>query len=153
MTEYKLKSNPEKGVFRIEPGKFLGSLLTKRGMKTNPERRALARRMSVFSGFVPVGGGGDLPYQECKEAFIRLKEYLANPPLLCKPQPSTSFSLYLEVIDQAISLVLIQKQDQFQKLICLVGRVRQGPEERHQVPEKAAPLVSRQVSPVWTGSF
>jgi len=117
-------------------------------MKTNPKRR-----MSVLSGFAPVGGGGVLPYQECKEVFIRLKEYLGNPSVLCKPQPSTSFSLYLVVIDQAINSVLVQKQDQFQKLICIMGRVRQGPEERHQVPEKAAPLVPRQVSPVWTGSF
>jgi len=147
IAEYKLKPDPEKCVFEIEPGKFLGSLLTERGMKTNPERHALARRMSVLSGFAPVGGGGGLPYQECKKGFIRLKEYLANPLVMCKPQPSTSFSLCLVVIDQAISLVLVQKQDQFQKLICIVGRVRQGPEERHQVPEKAAPLVSRHVSP------
>ena len=148
IAEYKLKPDPEKCVFGIEPGKFMGSLLTEHGMETNPERC-----MYVLSGFAPVGGRGDLPYQECKEAFIRLKEYLASPPVLCKPQPSTSFSLYLVVIDQAISSVLVQKQDQFQKLIRIVGRVRQGPEERHQVPKKAAPLVSRQVSPVWTGSF
>ena len=140
-------------MFGIEPGKFLGSLLTEHGIKTNPERHALARHMSVLSGFAPVGGRGDLPYQECKEAFIRLKEYLDSPQVLCKPLPSTSFSLYLVVIDQAISSVLVQRQDQFQKLICVMGRVRQGPKERHQVPEKAAPLFSRKDSPVWTGSF
>jgi len=117
-------------------------------METNPERR-----MSVLSGFAPHGGGGGLPYQECKEAFIRLKEYLASPPILCKPQPSTSFSWYPVMIDQAISSVLVQKQDQFLKLIHMGSRVCQGPEERHQVPEKAAPLVSRQVSPVWAVSF
>ena len=98
IVECKLKPDPEKYVFGIELGKFLGSLLIEGGMETNPERR-----MSVLSGFAPVGGGGDLPYQECKEAFIRLKEYLPNPPVLCKPQPSTSFSLYLVMIDQAIS--------------------------------------------------
>jgi len=137
IVEYKLKPKPEKCVFSIEPGKFLGSLLTERGKETN-----LERRMSVLSGFAPVGGGGGLPYQECKEAFIRLKEYLAIPSVLCKPQPNTSFSLYLVVIE-AISLVLAQKQDLFQKLMRILGRVRQGPEERHQVPEKTAPLVSR----------
>jgi len=121
-------------------------------MKTNAKRYALKRRMSVLFGFAPVGGGGDLPYQEGKEAFIKLREYLANPPVLCKPQPSTTLSLYLAVIDQAISSVLVQEQDQFQKLICFVSRVWQGPGERYQVPEKAALLVSRQLSPVWTGS-
>jgi len=131
MVEYRLKPDPEKCVFGIEAGKFLGFLLTKRGMKTNPERRALTRRMCVLSGFAPVGGGGGLPYQEGKEVFIKLKEYLVSSPVLCKPQLSTPFSLYLAVIDQAISSVLVQEQDQFQKLMCLVGRVWQGPEERY----------------------
>jgi len=153
IAESKLKPDPGKCVFGLEAGKFLGFLLAERGMKTNPEERALTRRMSVLSRFAPVGGGGSLPYQECIEAFIRLKEYLASPPVLCEPQPSTSFTLYLVVMDQAISSVLFQKHDQFQKLICSVGRVRQGPEERYQVPEKTAPLVSRQISPIWTGSF
>jgi len=97
----------------------MSSLLIERGMETNPERR-----MSVLSGFAPFGGGGDLPYQECKEAFIRLKEYLASPPALYKPQPSTTFSLYLVVIDQVISSVLVRKQYQFPILIHIAGRVR-----------------------------
>jgi len=111
ITEYRLKPDPKKRVFRIEAGTFMGFLLTERGMKTNPERCALTRRVSVLSGFAPVGGGGDLPYQECKEAFIRLREYLASPPVLCKPQPSTPLILYLVVIDQAISSVLVQQKD------------------------------------------
>jgi len=63
MVEYRLKPDPKKRVFGTEVGKFLGFLLTERGMKTNQERRTLMRRMSVFSGFASVGGGGDLPYQ------------------------------------------------------------------------------------------
>jgi len=109
MAEYRLKPDPEKRVFGIEAGKFLGFLLTEHGMKTNPGRRALPRCMSVLSGFAPVGGGDDLSYQEGKEVFIKLKEYLANPPVLCKPQPSTPLSIYLAVIDLAISSVLVQE--------------------------------------------
>jgi len=130
IAEYRLKSNLEKRVSGIEAGKFLGFLLTERGVKANPERCALSWRMFVLFEFAPVGGGGSLPYQEGKKVFIKLKEYLASPPVLCKPQPSMPLSLYLVVIDQAMSSVLVQKQDQFQKLICLVGRVWQGPEER-----------------------
>ena len=109
--------------------------------------------MAVLSGFTPVGGGGDLPYQERREVLIRLKEYLASPPILCKPQPSISFSWCPMRIDQAISSVLVQKQDHFQKLIHRGNGVCQGPEERHQVPKKAVSRVSRQVSPVRTVSF
>ena len=96
---------------------------------------------------------GGLPYQECKEAFIRLKEYLASPPVLCKLQPSTPLSLYLTVIDQAISSVLVQEQNQFQKLICFVSKVWQGPEERYQVQERAALVVPHKLSPRWVGPF
>ena len=130
MVEYRLKPDPEKCVFGIEAGKFLGFLLTKRGMKTNPERRALTRRMCVLSGFAPVGGGGGLPYQEGKEVFIKLKEYIANPPVLCKPLPSTPLNLYLAVINQAISSVLVQEKDQIHKLICLAASLTKSVKRR-----------------------
>ena len=77
-----LKPDPDKRVFRIEAGKFLGFLLTERGMEVSPERCALTRRVAVLSGFASAIGEGGFPYQECKEAFIRLREYLANPPVL-----------------------------------------------------------------------
>jgi len=111
IVEYRLKPDFEKHVSGIEVGKFLGFLLTKCGIKANPERCALTWRMSVLFGFALVGGVGDLPYQEGKKVFIKLKEYLANPLVLCKPQPSTPFSLYLAPIDQATSLVLVQELD------------------------------------------
>jgi len=117
MVGYRLKPDLGERVFGIEAGKFLGFLLTERGMKTNPKRCALTRRMSVLSGFAPVGGRGSLPYQKCKEAFIRLKEYLASPPAMCKPQPSMQLNLYLAIIDQPINSVLVQERDQFQKLM------------------------------------
>jgi len=40
IAKYKLKLNPEKCVFGVEAGKFLGFLLTERGMEANPEKCA-----------------------------------------------------------------------------------------------------------------
>lgn len=154
IVECRLKPGPE--VFGRESGKPLGSLLIERGTETVPAGTEMnpERRVSVLSRFTLVGGGGDLPYQGgCKKALIRLKGYLANPPILCKPQPSTSLSWYPVMINQAINSVFVQKQNQFQELIHRGSRVCQGLEERHQVLEKAVPLVSRQVSPAWTVSF
>jgi len=74
IVEYRLKPNPE--VFGKESGKLLSSLLIECGTETN-----LEKCVSVLSGFTPVAGGGDLPYQERREALIRLKEYLASPPV------------------------------------------------------------------------
>jgi len=37
IARYKLKLNPEKCVFSVEAGKFLGFLLSERGIKANPK--------------------------------------------------------------------------------------------------------------------
>jgi len=38
IAKYKLKLNPKKCVFGVEAGKFLGFLLTERGIEANPEK-------------------------------------------------------------------------------------------------------------------
>ena len=38
IAKYRLKLNPEKCVFGVEAGKFLGFLLTERGIKANPDK-------------------------------------------------------------------------------------------------------------------
>jgi len=40
IAKYKLKLNPEKCVFEVEASKFLGFLLTKRGIEANPKKFA-----------------------------------------------------------------------------------------------------------------
>ena len=40
IAKYKLKLNPEKCVFGVEAGKFLGFLLSERGIEANPEKCA-----------------------------------------------------------------------------------------------------------------
>ena len=69
---------------------------------------------------------------------MKLKEYLASPPVLCKPQVATPLRLYFSITERAISVVLVQDQDQAQKPIYFVSKVLQGPEVRYQALEKAA---------------
>ena len=114
IAKYRLKLNPEKCVFEVEAGKFLGFLLTERGIEANPykcavilamrspasvkEVQQLTGRMAALSKFVSAGGDKGYPYfqclrrnsrfvwiEECEAAFLKLKEYLAAPPVLCKP--------------------------------------------------------------------
>ena len=49
IAKYRLKLNPEKCVFGVEAGKFLGFLLTERGIEANPEKCAaiLAMRSPI----------------------------------------------------------------------------------------------------------
>ncbi|XP_068476865.1 uncharacterized protein [Phaseolus vulgaris] len=167
IARYKVKLNPEKCVFGVEAGKFLGFLLSKRGIEANPEKCAailvmrspatvkevqqLTGRMTALSRFVSASGEKSHPYfqclkrnnrfvwtKECEKAFIKLKEYLASPPVLCKPQATMPLRLYFAITERAISAVLVQDQDQVQKPIYFVNKVLQGPEVRYQALEKAA---------------
>ena len=107
IAKFKLKLNPEKCIFGVEAGKFLGFLLTERGIDANPDKCAailamrspatvkevqqLTGRMAALSRFVSASGEKDHPYfqclrqnnkfvwsKECEEAFVKLKEYLAS---------------------------------------------------------------------------
>ena len=167
IAKYRLKLNPEKFVFGVEAGKFLGFLLTEHGIKANPDKCAailamrslasvkevqqLTGRMAALSKFVSAGGDKGHPYfqclirnnrfmwtEECEAVFLKLKEYLAAPPVLCKPQMGVPLRLYFAMTERVVSSVLVLEQDRTQKPIYFVSKVLQGPEARYQVLEKAA---------------
>ena len=78
ISKYHLKLNPEKCVFGVEAGKFLGFMLTERGIEANPDKCAaiiairsptsvkeveqLTGRMAALSRFVSAGGEKGHPY-------------------------------------------------------------------------------------------
>jgi len=110
--------------------------------------------MTALSRFVSARGDKGHPYfrclrrnsqfvwtAECEEAFLKLKEYLAAPPVLCKPQLGVPLRLYFAVTERAISSVLVQEQDQVKKPIYFVSKVLQGSEVRYQALEKVALVV------------
>jgi len=167
IAKYRLKLNPEKCVFGVEASKFLGFLLTERGIEANPDKcvailamrsptsvkevQQLTGRLVALSRFVSAGGDKGHPYfqclrrnnrfvwiEECEAAFLKLKEYLAAPLVLCRPQMGVPFRLYFAVTERAISSVLVQEQDQVQRPIYFVSKVLQGPKARYQVLDKAA---------------
>jgi len=107
--------------------------------------------MATLSRFVSAGGDKGHPYfqflkmnnrfvwtEECETTFLRLKEYLATPSVLCKPREGEPLCLYFAVTEWAISSVLVQEQDQVQRPIYFVSKALQGPETRYESLEKAA---------------
>jgi len=101
--------------------------------------------MAALSRFVSAGGEKGHPYfqclkrnsrfawtDECEAAFLKLKEYLATPPVLCKPRAGVPLRLYFAVTEWAISFVLVQEQDQVKRPIYFVSKALQGPELRYQ---------------------
>ena len=86
------------------------------------EVQQLTGRMAALSRFVSARGDKGHPYfqclkgnsrfvwtEECEAAFLKLKEYLAAPPVLCKPRIGVPLWLYFAVTKWAISVVLVQK--------------------------------------------
>ena len=126
-------------------------MLTERGIEANPDKCAiiiamrspalvkemqqLTGPMAALSRFVSAGGDKGHPYfqclkrnsrfvwtEECETAFLRLKEYLATPPVLCKSRAGEPLRLYFAVTEWAISSVLVQEQDQVQRPIYFVSK-------------------------------
>ncbi|KAK4403168.1 hypothetical protein Sango_1057500 [Sesamum angolense] len=114
MRKYGMKLNPTKCTFGVRGGKFLGYMVTKRGMEASPEKievvlhmltpkfvkdtEKLAGRMASLIRFISKATNKGLPFfkilrnvknfdwtPECDKAFNDLKEYLSFPPILAKP--------------------------------------------------------------------
>ena len=154
-------------MFGVEVENFLGFLLTKRGIKANPDKCAAIIGMTspanvkevqqpigcmdALSPFLSASGDKRYPYfqclkknngiawtSECEETFTRLKEYLATPLVQGKPVPGTPIRLYFSIIDRAISSIIVQDQDKVQKPVYFVSKVLQGPETWYHAIEEDA---------------
>jgi hypothetical protein len=84
------------------------------------------------------------------QAFQELKEVLASPPVLSKPDPDQNLYVYLAVSDEAVSAVLIKEDSWSQSPIYFVSKALQGSEVNYQRLEKVAYsllLASRRLRP------
>ncbi|XP_057432312.1 uncharacterized protein LOC130725072 [Lotus japonicus] len=144
--KHNMRLNPEKCSFGIRGGKFLGFMITSRGIEINPDKckaiqemkspsnvkevQRLTRRIAALSRFLPHSGDNLAQFfkclkknaafewnSECEEAFTRLKEMLSAPPVLSKPVRGFPLHLYISVGDHAISSVILQEVDGEQKIV------------------------------------
>ena len=104
-----MKLNPSKCVFGVVSGKFLGFMVSQRGIEANPEKvqaiinmvsprtikevQKLNSRIATLNRFVPIATDKCLLFfktlkqafawtDECEAAFQDLKRYLSIPPFL-----------------------------------------------------------------------
>ena len=109
LKKYKMRLNPSKCVFGVASGKFLGFMVSQRGIEANPEKvraiidmtsyrtvkevQKLTGRIAALNRFVSRATDKCLPFfmtlkqafawtDECEAAFQELKCYLSSPPLL-----------------------------------------------------------------------
>ncbi|GLU23410.1 hypothetical protein SLE2022_394160 [Rubroshorea leprosula] len=162
-----MKLNPLKCTFAVESGKFLGYVVSKKGIEVNPEKveavqqmepprtvkdvQRLTGRVAALHRFIARSAERCLPFfkalrepknfqwtNECQQAFDELKRYLASAPLLSKPVDGECLYLYLGVTQEAVSSVLLREENKNQKPICYVSKVLQGAEQDYPLAEKAA---------------
>ncbi|XP_072090422.1 uncharacterized protein [Arachis hypogaea] len=163
---YNMRLNPEKCAFGIRGGKFLGFILTSRGIEANPEKcqaildmqspktikdvQRLTGRLAALSRFLPCLASKSLTFfrclkkntkhfewtENCEAAFQNLKQFLSKPPVLQKPKHNESLYIYLSITDMAISSVLVTETQEGQQPIYFVSKSLQGAELRYPRLEK-----------------
>ena len=133
-----MKLNPSKCVFGVTVGKFLGFMVSQRGVEVNPEKvRAIVElepprtmkevqnlngKIAALNRFVSKATDKCLPFfrtlrksfewtDECQKAFEDLKKYLSSPPLLSSSKPREELYLYIAVSQATVSAALVRKEE------------------------------------------
>ncbi|XP_071704582.1 uncharacterized protein [Rutidosis leptorrhynchoides] len=141
-----MKLNPLKCSFGEKEGKFLGYVVTKQGIKTNPKKITTIENMSA-----PKNRKGNFLFSDVKgmfkvknfsrtaevdKAFNEMKQLLAEIPMLTAPIAGETLYLYLANINEAFRYVLIAERNKVQKPIYLVIKALTGSEINYAPIEK-----------------
>ena len=139
LRQHKLRLNAEKCTFGVGAGKFLGYLISTRGIEANPDQidavnrlrppsnpkevQVLTGMLATLNRFISKFADRCRPFyqllkkwkgfhwdEECDKAFRELKEYLAKAPMLTAPESGEDLFMYLSVSDHAVSAVLLRDQ-------------------------------------------
>ena len=162
---YNMKLNPSKCVFRVTARKFLGFMVSQRGIEVNPEKvwaimdlgpprtmkkvQSLNGKIAALNKFVSKATDKCLPFfrtlrksfegtDECQKAFEDLKKYLSSPPLLNPSKPGEELYLHIAVLQAAISVDLVREEEGTQRPVYFVSRAFRGAVERYPWMEKLA---------------
>nr|XP_023896956.1 uncharacterized protein LOC112008835 [Quercus suber] len=177
LRQYCIKLNPSKCAFGVSSGKFVGFMVSRRGIEVNPKKvnailkissprtikevQSLTGRVAALNRFVSRATDKCLPFfktlkkvfawtEECEAAFQDLKQYLSNPPLLSPSKEGEDLFLYLAVSATAVSAALIREEDKRQLPVYYVSQAFQGAEARYPRIEKmtfALIVASRKLRP------
>jgi hypothetical protein len=169
LRKHKMKLNPMKCAFGVSSGKFLGFMVSHRGIEANPEKvkavlemeaprttkqlQRLTGRIAALNRFISKSTDKCLPFfkilrkaftwsEECEEAFRKLKEYLINPPLLSCPTEGEILFLYLTVSPSAVSSTLVREDAGIQKSVYFTSKALHGAEKMyHRIKKLAFALI------------
>ncbi|KAM1075035.1 hypothetical protein ACFX2B_019701 [Malus domestica] len=128
-----MRLNPNKCAFGVGSGKFLGFMISQRGIEANPEK---------IKEIIDMKEPGSKKYitwtDECAEAFKNLKDYLSKAHLLSKPEVGDTLIIYLSVSASAVSSVLIRNDGNVERPVYYASKALQDAETRYSNIEKLA---------------
>ncbi|GKV51226.1 hypothetical protein SLEP1_g57895 [Rubroshorea leprosula] len=122
----KMRLNPAKCIFGVESGKFLGFMVSRRGIEVNPEK------IRVIAEMEPPKSVKDI--QRLTGRVAALHRFISKSA----NKYGELLYLYLGISDEAISSVLVREEARQQKPIYYISSVLHGAELRYLIAEKAA---------------
>ena len=172
-----MKLNPGKCAFGVTAGKFLGFMMSQKGIEANPDKiraimemtpprnvkemQSLNGKVAALNRFMSRATDKCLPFfrmlkksfkwtTECQQAFEELKAYLSTLPLLSPSQQGEEIFLYLAISPTAVNAALNREEEKVQKPVYYTSRALHGAEERYPPMEKLAfalVMVARKLKP------
>ena len=166
LRKHKLHLNTSKCSFGVGLGKFLGYMVTHRGIEVNPDQikainilqlprnpkeiQKLTGITAALNWFISRSTDRCRPFflllhkwklfewiEECTVAFQQLKEYLSQPPIMSSPKVDEVLFAYLVIASYAISFVLIRVDNGIQQPVYYVSKSLHEAEVRYLPLEKA----------------
>ena len=157
LRQYKMKLNLRKCAFGVASGKFLGFMVSQRGIEANLDKiqeilnmnppknikdvQSLTGQVATLNRFVSKAINKCLPFfrvlrkafewtDECQQAFEDLKAYLTSTLLLSQSKSGEELYLYLAVFLHAMSSALIREEGKIQKPVYYTSKALRGVEGR-----------------------
>ena len=166
LREHKLRLNASKCSFGVGSGKFLGYMVTHRGIEVSPDQikainslqaprnpkevQKLTGMITALNRFISRSADQCRPFyllmnkwkgfewsKDCVVAFQQLKEYLSRPPIMSSPEADEVLFAYIAVASHAVSLVLIRVDNGIQRPVYYVSKSLHEAEVRYLPLEKA----------------
>ena len=153
LRSYNMKLNPNKCAFGVTAGKFLGFIVSQRGIEVNPDKimaimeltppknvkkvQSLNGKITALNRFVSRATDKCLPFfrtlkksfewmVKCQQVFDDLKAYLSFSLLLSLSKLGEELFLYLAISPAVVNAALIREEDGVQKPIYFMSRAFRG---------------------------
>eukprot|EP00253_Pinus_taeda_P007413 PITA_07413 len=166
--KYGISLNPKKSIFSLEEGKLLGHIISKDGIRIDPDRiqaiqhmphprninelQAFLGKINFLRRFIPNLAElskllnsmlkKDSKFKwtvEAKQAFESIKFALTQTPVLTSPQFDRDFIIFSFAFEHTIAAVLLQKDDQGnEKPIAFFSKALRDAPLKYQIMEKQA---------------